>query len=116
MHKRGDAKYNRWQRNKSSYYWIDWNNEKSEKSKCGEDEIFKLVKDTIEENITREMFDKTLDSLIERDSVKCRLISNRKCLSVRKPNAIENLNLQGNFNNIKDETSFTEVKSLNISY
>ena len=107
MHKRRDAKYNLWQRNKSSYYWIDWNNEKS---KCGEDEIFKLVKDTIEENITREMFDENLDSLMERDSVKCRLISNRTCLSLRKPNAIENLNLQGNFNNIKEETSFTEVK------
>ena len=30
------------------------------KSKCGKDEVFKLVKDTIEENITREIFDETL--------------------------------------------------------
>ena len=31
---------------------------KREKSKCSKDEVFKLAKDTIEENITREIFDK----------------------------------------------------------
>ena len=44
----------------------------------------------IEDNITRHIFDKTLDSLIESGSVKCSLISNRTCLSLRKHNAIEN--------------------------
>ena len=72
-----------------------------QKSKCGKDEEFKLVKDTIEENITREIFDKTLDSLIKSVSVKCSLISNRTCLSLRKHNPIEISNLQGNFNNLK---------------
>ena len=33
---------------------------KRQKSKCGKDEVFKLVKDTIEENITRDIFDKVL--------------------------------------------------------
>ena len=35
---------------------------KRQKSKYGKDEVSKLVKDTIEENITRDIFDKTLDS------------------------------------------------------
>ena len=57
----------------------------------------------IEENINREIFGETLDSLIESDSVKCSLISNRTSLSLRKHNTIENSNLQGNFNNLKED-------------
>ena len=57
---------------------------KRRKSKCEKDEVFKSVRDTIEENITIEIFDKTLDSLIESGSVKCSLISNRTFLSLRK--------------------------------
>ena len=57
----------------------------------------------IEENINREIFGETLDSLIESDSVKCSLISNRTSLSLRKRNTIENSNLQGNFNNLKED-------------
>ena len=76
---------------------------KRQKSKCGKDELFKLVKDMIKENIIREVFDETLDSLIEGGSVKCRLISNRTCPCPRKHDAIENLNLQGNFNNFKED-------------
>ena len=57
----------------------------------------------IEENITREIFNKTLDCLIQSGSVKCSLISNKTCLSIRKFNAIENSNLQGNFNNFKED-------------
>ena len=49
---------------------------KCQKSKSGKDEVFKLVKNTIEDNITRDIFDKTLDSLIESGFVKCSLISN----------------------------------------
>ena len=73
---------------------------KRQKNKCGKDEVFKLVKDMIEENITREIFNKTLDCLIQSGSVKCSLISS---LSLRKYNAIENSNLQGNFNNFKED-------------
>ena len=69
---------------------------KREKSKCGKHEVFKLVKDMIKENITR-------DSLIGSGSVKCSLISNRTWLSLRKHNATENLNLEGNFNNFKED-------------
>ena len=46
---------------------------KRQKSKCGKHEVFNLVKDKIEENITRDIFDKTLDSLIESGSVSAAL-------------------------------------------
>ena len=80
------------------------------------------MKDTIEENITREIFDKTLYSFIESGSVKCSLISNGICLSLRKHNAFEISHLQGNFNNstenliddfdkLKKKTFFAEAKS-----
>ena len=57
---------------------------KHQKSKCGKDEASKLVKDIIQENITREFFAKSLDSLIKSGSVKCSLISNRICLFSQK--------------------------------
>ena len=43
---------------------------KREKSKWSKDEVFKLVKDTIEGSITTDIFDKILDSLIESGSVE----------------------------------------------
>ena len=86
---------------------------KHQKSTCSKDEVFKLVKDTTEENITRDIFDKALESLIESGSVKCSFTSNRTCLSLRKHNAIENSNLQGNFNNFKEDLieDFDNLKS-----
>ena len=99
---------------------------KHQKSKCSKDEVFKLVKDKTEQNITRDIFNKALECLSESGSVKCSFISNSTCLSLRKHNAIENLNLQGNFNNFKEDliedfdklknTFFAEVESLKINY
>ena len=74
---------------------------KRQKSKCDKDEVFKLVKDETEENL--EKFSRNFDSLIKSGSVKCSLISNRTCTCLRKHNAIENSNLQGNFNNFKED-------------
>ena len=48
---------------------------KRQKNEYGKDEVSKLVKDAIEEDITRDIFDKTLDSLIESGSVKCSFIA-----------------------------------------
>ena len=63
------------------HWFKHWN---TKKSKCGKDEVFKLVKDMIKENITRDIFNKALESLIESGSVKCSFISNITCLSLRK--------------------------------
>ena len=37
---------------------------------CGIEEVLNLVQDSLEENISRENFDKTLEFLIDNDSVK----------------------------------------------
>ena len=71
-------------------------------------------------------FNKTLGSLIKSGSVKCSLISNRTCLSLTKHYAIENSNLQGNFNNFEEDliedfdklkkAFFAKVNHLKINY
>ena len=68
--------------------------------KCGTDEILKLVQDSPEENISRESFDKTLQSLIDSDFVKPNSISNRIFLSIPK-----NVTYRDAFN-IKKELQF----------
>ena len=52
--------------------------------KCGIDEVRKLVQDSLEENISLESFDKTLQHLIDSNSVKSNSVSNRVCLSTPK--------------------------------
>ena len=59
---------------------------KQQKMKCGIDEVRKLVQDSLEENISQESFDKTLQRLIDNDSVKSNSVSNRICLSIPKNN------------------------------
>ena len=59
---------------------------KRQKMKCGIDEVRKLVQDSLEENISQESFDKTLQRLIDNDSVKSNSVSNRICLSILKNN------------------------------
>ena len=70
---------------------------KRQKMKCGIGEVLKLVQDFLEENISREGFDKTLQFLIDNDSVKSNSVSNRLCLSIPK------INTCGEAFNIKEE-------------
>ena len=60
---------------------------KRKKMKCGIDEIHKLVQDSLEENISQESFDKTLEFQIDNNSVKSNSVSNRLYLSISKNNA-----------------------------
>ena len=50
------------------------------------DEVSKLVQDSFEENISLENFEKTLQHLIDNDSVKSNSVLNRVCLSIAKNN------------------------------
>lgn len=43
---------------------------KLQKMKCGINEVLKLMQDSLERSIYRESFDKTLQFLIESDSIK----------------------------------------------
>ena len=63
---------------------------KRQKMKYGIDEVLKLVQDYLEENISQEGFDKTLQFLIDSDSVKSNSVSNRICLSIPKNNPCRN--------------------------
>ena len=54
--------------------------------KCGIDEVRKLVQDSLEENISLESFGKTLQHLIDNNSVKSNSVSNRVCLHTKKKN------------------------------
>ena len=51
---------------------------------CGIDEVRKLVQDSFEENISLEGFEKTLQHLIDNDSLKSNSVSNRLCLFTPK--------------------------------
>ena len=57
---------------------------KRQNKKCGKDEVFALVNNSIEEAITMESFEKSLALLQASDSIKCNIISNRTCLSIPK--------------------------------
>ena len=59
---------------------------KRQKMKRGIDEVRKLVQDSLEENISRESFDKTLQLLIDNESIKSNSASSRVCLSIPKNN------------------------------
>ena len=54
--------------------------------KCGRDEVRKLVQDSLEENNSLEIFEKTLRHLIDNDSVKSNSVWNRVCFSMPKNN------------------------------
>ena len=68
--------------------------------KCGIDEVRKLVQDSLEENIFLESFEKTLQHLIDNDSVKSNSVPNRVCLSIPKYNTCRDAS------NIKEELQF----------
>ena len=57
---------------------------KGQKMKCGIDEVRKLVQDSLEENISLDSFEKTLQHLIDKDSVKSNSVSNRVSLHTKK--------------------------------
>ena len=65
--------------------------------KCSIDEVHKFIQDSLEENISLECFQKTLQHLIDNNSVKSNSVSNRACLCIPKNNTCRD------FFNIKKE-------------
>ena len=61
---------------------------KRQNKKCGKDEAFGLVKDYLDQAITMESFEKSLELLKASHSVKCNIISNSTCLSIPKHSSI----------------------------
>lgn len=68
---------------------------KRRNKKCDNDEVFKLVKDSLGEEIAREIFEELLESLVQRQSIKLNIVgkkpkylgksTKRKKGRVRKP-------------------------------
>ena len=62
--------------------------------KCGREEVSKLVNDTLCNEIWKDLFNETLDSLIENQFIKCNIISNRECLSLPKDSELHHRSIQ----------------------
>ena len=77
---------------------------KRQKIKCGIDEVRKLVQDSLEENISLESFEKTLQHLIDNDSAKSNSVSNKVCLSIPKNNTCRDaFNIKEELQSFKNE-------------
>ena len=77
---------------------------KRQKMKCGIDEVSKLVQDSLEEDISRESFDKILQLLIDNESIKSNSVSNRVCLSIPKNNTCRDaFNIKEELQSFKNE-------------
>ena len=96
---------------------------KRQKAKSGIDEVRQLVQDSLEESISLESFEKTLQHLIDNDSVKSNSVSNRVCISIPKNNTCRDAfkikeELQSFKNELVEEFNrlmqalFMEIKSL----
>ena len=57
---------------------------KGNKTKCGRLELYNIVKESPEFEISSEVFTETLNSLIESESVIVNTFRNRKCISLLK--------------------------------
>ena len=59
---------------------------KCSNKKCGKGEVFRLVQEPVENEVTKEIFEERLDALVESHSVKIKLLRTRTCLSLPKLN------------------------------
>ena len=57
---------------------------KRSKKKTGNEEVLNLVKSPLEYDVSREVFDETLNNLIKENTIKSKTIRNRVCLSLAK--------------------------------
>ena len=54
------------------------------------------MKDTLRNKICKYFFNETLDSLIEKQFIKCNIISSRECLSLPKDSELHHRSIQSN--------------------
>ena len=68
------------------------------------DEVQKLVQDSVEENISLKNFEKSLQHLVDNDSVKSNFVSNRICLSIPNNNTYRDaFNIKEELQSFKNE-------------
>ena len=61
---------------------------------CGREEVSKLVNDILCKEISKDLFNETPGSLIEKQFIKCNIISNRECLSLPKDSELHHRSIQ----------------------
>ena len=62
--------------------------------KSGREEVSKLVKNTLSSEICKDLFNETLDSLNEKQFIKCNIISNPECLTLPKDSELHHCSIQ----------------------
>ena len=58
--------------------------------KCGKEEVFRLVQESMESEVIKEIFEERLDALVESHSVNIKLLGTCTCLSLPKLNQDNN--------------------------
>lgn len=89
---------------------------KRNNKKCGNDEVFDLVSESLVNQVEREFFDKELEVLIKDQKVKSSFYANRTCLSIPKELQVsmtEKDDLKNDFDNFKNKmiNEFDNLKS-----
>ena len=94
---------------------------KRNNKKCGTEEVFQLVLESLDSDIDKESFDKILEFLIKNQKVKTSCYANKTCLSIPKEDQIKNIhttdkdNLKEDFNNFKN-LMINEFESMKYSF
>ena len=94
---------------------------KRNNKKCGTEEVFQLVLESLESDIDKQSFDKILEILIKNQKVKTGCYANKTCLSIPKEDQIKNIhgkdkdNLKEDFNNFKN-LMINEFESIKYSF
>ena len=73
--------------------------------KCGNDEVFQLVSESLENEIIRE-FDENLETLIQKQQMKSNCYGNRTCLSIPKEDQTNKTKANDTDNIIEDFINF----------
>ena len=74
--------------------------------KCGNDEVFQLVSESLENEIIREFFDENLETLIQKQQMKSNCYGNRTCLSIPKEDQTNKTKANDTDNIIEDFINF----------
>ena len=76
--------------------------------KCDREKVLKLVNNNLCNKICKDLFNEILDSLIEKQFVKCNIISSWECLSLPKDSELHHLFIQST----QDDTSVHKLLKL----
>ena len=78
---------------------------KCNNKKCGKEEVYHLRQESLESDVTKEIFEERLDALVEIHFVKIKLLESRTCLSLPKTNQDSNSKVNIDENLASNNTS-----------